>query len=244
MKKISQIFIFCNWKTYFLSTKNAISMIDKIKTQKNKVVIGIAPTSLHIESIKNKLKRKSMLCGAQYISENTGGANTGETTKEQIKKEKIDFVIVGHNERRKMGDNINKQIKNTVSVKIMPILCIGESKGESAQTTLKKQLKEALKGVSTKDCSGVVFAYEPVKFIGKKNPMKTIEINSRMKTIKKILKDNYKITNPVVLYGGSVNETNAVDILQNGNCNGLLIGRASTNPVAFNKILKCISINK
>ena len=111
------------------------AMIDKIKTQKNKVVIGIAPTSLHIESIKNKLKRKSMLCGAQYISENTGGANTGETTKEQIKKEKIDFVIVGHNERRKMGDNINKQIKNTVCV-------LGESKGESAQTTLKKQLKE------------------------------------------------------------------------------------------------------
>ena len=106
----------------------------------------------------------------------------------------------------------------------------------------KKQIREALKGLKISQCKKIIFAYEPVKFIGKKHPMPIKQINSTMETIKKILKDNYKITNPILLYGGSVNEKNSEIIINNGGCSGLLLGRASINSKVFNKVLKCISI--
>ena len=242
MEKQNTIFIVCNWKTYFLSTEDALKTIKKIKTPKKRIAVGIAPSALHLESIKKECKNKSFYIGSQYISENTGGANTGEIIKEQLANENIDFVIIGHTERRAMGDNINKQIKNTLSINVIPILCIGEKIKESTIPILKKQIREALKGLKISQCKKIIFAYEPVKFIGKKHPMPIKQINSTMETIKKILKDNYKITNPILLYGGSVNEKNSEIIINNGGCSGLLLGRASINSKVFNKVLKCISI--
>ena len=69
-----------------------------------------------------------------------------------------------------MCDDINKQIKNALSINVLPILCIGEKVKESAIIVLKKQIKDALKGLKPTECKKIIFAYEPVKFIGKKTP--------------------------------------------------------------------------
>ena len=165
MKKQNKIFVICNWKTYFSSTKNALKTIKKIRFPGKNISIGIAPSILHLESIKKECENKGFYVGSQYISENTGGANTGETTPEQLVNENIDFIIIGHTERRVMCDDINKQIKNALSINVLPILCIGEKVKESAIIVLKKQIKDALKGLKPTECKKIIFAYEPVKFL-------------------------------------------------------------------------------
>lgn len=175
---------------------------------------------------------------------------TGEISISELKNLKIEYVIIGHSERRSLGENdeiISQKIALAIGNKITPIVCVGELQRDHNGEYLKeveKQLIEGLSKISKKDLNKVVIAYEPVFAIGKGHKsLTTYEIHQMVIFIKKILvsRFNKKVAMDVpIIYGGSVDEDNSQEILNESEVQGLLVGRASTNPFSLKEIVQKI----
>jgi triosephosphate isomerase len=163
----------------------------------------------------------------------------------------VSYIIVGHSERRSMGENnkkINEKILNLLKFKISPILCVGENKRDHDGFYLSfvgEQLKESLLGVPRAQMKNIIVAYEPVWAIGKNATREaTREEFMEMKIfIKKVISDIYdaKIAHSTpIIYGGSVNKINAGSFINEGGADGLLVGRDSLNSKKFGAILSTI----
>jgi triosephosphate isomerase len=163
---------------------------------------------------------------------------------------KARYVIVGHSERRAMGetdDMINKKIKSILQFPLIPILCVGEKKRDDDMQyvkDVKHQLREALHGLTHEQVMRVVIAYEPVWSIGAhaKQVCTPAECREMVQIIRQVLADIVSSTEHAkqvpVLYGGSVDDTNIQVFLEDGLVNGVLVGRASLDPKVFGKMLK------
>ena len=205
---------------------------------KTRLVVCPSFTSL-IES-RNKIS-----IGSQNINSNESGAYTGEISSEMIKDIGVEYVILGHSERReyfKESDKeINKKVAIALNYKLKPILCIGETlnqrKDNLVEKTLKKQLMESLQNIK----SNLIVAYEPVWAIGTGETATSEIIVEAHQLIRKILNDigfdGQKIS---ILYGGSVNRNNAKDLIALDDVDGFLIGGASLDVNHFYDIYKFI----
>jgi triosephosphate isomerase len=189
---------------------------------------------------------ENIFLGVQNISTEEKGSLTGEVSALHLKQYKVKYSIVGHSERRKMGESdemINKKVKLCLQNKIIPVLCVGESirddHGEYLEQ-IKNQINLGLKGVSKTEIMTIIVAYEPVWAIGASVPMQTNDIHEMYLYIKKCLKEVYgSLTDSVrILYGGAVNKDNSGLIVKNGNVDGLLVGRDSLDPNNFSEIVK------
>jgi triosephosphate isomerase len=160
----------------------------------------------------------------------------------------ISFVILGHSERRFMGENnqeINQKIKSCLSFGLVPILCVGENdRDENHQylNFLKNQIEECLSGISKKLVENIVIAYEPVWAIGMnaKRPATAPEFLEVSIFIRKILSDNFgKLVSDKIriIYGGSVHKENADSFLKEGSTDGFLVGGDSLNAKKFLEIV-------
>ena len=159
-----------------------------------------------------------------------------------------EYVIVGHSERRKLGDtniDINKKIITSIKNSFIPIFCIGEVTRDANGfylSFIKEQIHSGLKGVVKSQMNKIVIAYEPVWAIGSSavreaTPTEFIEMKI---FIKKIIADMYdiKTANEIkIIYGGSVNPLNAGLFLKEGGADGLLVGRDSLNVKKFSSII-------
>ena len=166
------------------------------------------------------------------------------------------YVILGHSERRTLGENnndINKKIKSALSAGLIPVLCVGESlRDENHEyfNLVKNQIEECLSGISKNLISKVIVAYEPVwaisSTINRKDAIPADSLEMAI-FIRKILADKFGKESSVVriLYGGSVNERDAVEFLKDGGVEGLLVGRASLDAKKFLNIIKtCETLNR
>lgn len=190
----------------------------------------------------------------QNISEFEGGSHTGEISVKQMLDCGIRASIVGHSETRltpanPKGDEdkqVNLKIKNLITNDCGFILCVGEYEREVQDyyNFVKLQLENCLAGVDKQDIADNVIAYEPVWAIGKnaKRVATNEEIIEMMKFIKDFVKEKWGVE-AHVLYGGSVDENNAKEILNLEGVDGLLVGRASSDPEKWEKLLNNISIN-
>ena len=149
-----------------------------------------------------------------------------------IKESGAKLVIIGHSEVRMQGETnliINKKIINALHTKLKVIFCIGvtlkEKKSNKTKLVLKKQLILGLKYV--KSLKNIIFAYEPVWSIGTGKVLDS-----------KNLKTQYKIKKPIIVYGGSVNDKNIINLKKINEIDGFLIGGASTNSKKFIDIIK------
>lgn len=171
------------------------------------------------------------------LNHKSGAGFTGEVSPKQLKDLGVKYVIVGHSEARKLlnetDEIINKKVKELLHVGLKPILCVGENEGENKEEVLERQITEGLKDLSEKELENIVVAYEPVWAIGTGKNCSVEETKSSIELIKKLTSKNIK-----VLYGGSVNSSNASDYLENGGVSGLLVGGASLKPEEFIKIVK------
>lgn len=229
--------------------KNIFNTIKKVSLKLNKVNIVICPPFTYLKSlIKDE---NSISIGAQNVFSEEQGSFTGEISANMLKDLGVKYVIVGHSERRKMGETdqlISKKIQLTLDLGINTILCIGEmqrtDQGEHLDY-IKEQIKNSLDKVSKKNISKLIIAYEPVWAIGGKEAMNSAMINEMVIFIRKTISDIYghdiAMSIPV-LYGGSVNFRNARDIIIEGNVDGLLVGRESLNTEGFSELLKTIDI--
>ena len=186
------------------------------------IQVVICPNFLNINVVAECVDEDAVYLGAQDVSQYEGGAYTGEVSAASLDDAHVDFVIVGHSERRthlfESDTTINTKIKRALEHDITPILCI-DSIG---------QLKPCLDGV---DASRVVIAYEPIGAIGTGQAATADDIETAHASIRR------KVPNSKILYGGSVTDKNAREIMAIENVDGVLVGGASLDPKKFESII-------
>ncbi len=242
--------VVANWKMNVFSEKEAKKLVSDVKKKTSKVknvdtVFCVNPVFLPALS---KSRSKNYILGVQNISSNEKGSFTGETSVLHIKPFGVKYSIIGHSERRKMGESdkvINEKIKLSLNNNIFPIVCIGEEvRDDSGQYLdfIKNQIKEAFLGVNKNQVLDILIAYEPVWAIGAKNPASPEDVFEMYLWIKKCLKEvlGNLSENIRIIYGGAVDENNAMEIIKIGNVDGFLVGRSSLDASSFSEIIKNI----
>ena len=206
----------------------------------SKAEVAIFPSFLHIPLF---FGRKDISLGAQDVFwENlrSGGAYTGEISSEMLKKYGVKYVLVGHSERRALGDTneiVGKKLKTALASGLKVILCVGESedirkKGiTAAKNFVRAELKSALFGVKKKFLKDIIVAYEPLWAIGTGRTDKPSDAAEMANFIRTLLLPAQ------VIYGGSVTAKNAEKFISQKGIDGALVGSASLDPKEFEKII-------
>ncbi|MFA4975458.1 MAG: triose-phosphate isomerase [Candidatus Paceibacterota bacterium] len=259
---MSKKIIIGNWKMNPASFKEADKLFSGIAKEIldiKKTDVVICPPFVYLEPLSRLLKAISYKLKASLGAQDTfwgdTGAYTGEISGDMLYSIGVKYVIVGHSERRTLGESnndVNKKIKGALSSGLIPILCVGENIRDENHEYLnfvKIQVEECLNGISKNSISKIIIAYEPVWAIGLgASPANGEEFREMNIFIKKILSDKFGVKNVEsvrVIYGGSVDDKNAGGFIKEGNADGFLLGRASLNSKKFSKIIKiCIALNK
>lgn len=239
-----------NWKMNPPSKKEAEFLLSKIsqslKNTKGSNVV-ICPPFPYL-NLKNKSRKITF--GAQNVSLKTEGAWTGEVSVSMLKSIGITHVILGHSERRSLGEkdeDINEKLINVLKAKLTPIICIGERERDrdgSFLSFVEDQIKKCFLNVSKSDVKKIIVTYEPVWAISSQSKREaTKEEFTEMKIfIRKILSDLYDLKSAQdikILYGGSVNKDNINNFIKEAD--GVLVGKASLNYKNFEQIIKSIN---
>ncbi|MFA5773592.1 MAG: triose-phosphate isomerase [Candidatus Paceibacterota bacterium] len=249
MRKI----VIANWKMNPQSQKEAEVLFRAIVKSKNskKIDVVICPPVLYIEKL-NKISSK-MVLGAQNIFYEKKGPFTGEISAGMLKDIGVEYIIIGHSERRSLGEtnlDVNKKIKTALSCGLKPVVCVGEIERDENHkyfNIIKNQIEECLGGLSKSMLSKIIIAYEPVwalsTTLGHKDAT-SLDSCEMSIFIKKIISDKFglKIIMPRIIYGGSVDDKNCADFLINGGVSGVLVGGASLNADKFLKIINIAGI--
>jgi len=236
------------------SYKEAKKIFDDIKKKNfntKKIVPVICPPYLFENELAQSYRGNKFKFGFQDIHFDSDEKSTGEISTEMARNSKVEYVIVGHSERRINGETsevVSKKIKKCLENKLIPILCVGENERDEQGRYLRlieEQVVGSLSGIPKTRVPEIVIAYEPVWAVGKgKNSMDSHELHQMTIFIKKILVSLYgkKIAMEIpILYGGSVDADNSLELIKQGEVEGLLVGRASLNPHIFGDILKSLS---
>lgn len=248
-KKYKKIVI-GNWKenpSTHEAAKNIVKNIKRVASQVTKTITVLCPPSVFLSDLGKGEQPYSK--GAQDVSVFEGGSHTGEVSAEMLKDSGVEYTIVGHSERRKMGETDAMVASKIVALhfaRVTAVMCVGEDNRDSGGQyldILKNQIKHSLAGVEKKNLSHLIVAYEPVWAIGATQAMSPADVHETAIFIKKTLADLFGhdyVTKIPILYGGSVNFRNAGEIVGEGHVDGLLVGRESINPEGFNEILKVV----
>lgn len=216
------------------------------KNIKNKVIICPSYTSLSLANFF--LKDSKIDLGAQNLCDEEEGKCTGEVSGRMLKGCGVDYVIVGHSERRtkfrENGKQINKKIKVALKNQLKVILCVGEQLAEKnlgrAEEVVRTQLLEAFKGLYENELENIVIAYEPVWAIGTGKTPQNKEVENMAKFIRKIVCEEFspKCEKIEILYGGSIDIKNCSNFSKIKGIDGLLVGGASLDVDNFASIAK------
>jgi triosephosphate isomerase len=239
-----------NWKMNPVTLEDAKKLLKSVKKVSDKlksVTVVACPPFVYISALTKSKKVSTVAIGAQDSYFEAQGSYTGEVSPLMLKDLGVTYAIVGHSERRSKGEtdeSISKKVNILLEMGINTILCVGEkerSENGAHLDFLKEQIKNSLNKVSKKNISKLIVAYEPVWAIGAKEAMSAENIYEMTIFVRKVLSDIYghdqAISTPV-LYGGSVNFRNTLDIFVKGQVDGLLVGRESVNSDGFAELLK------
>jgi triosephosphate isomerase (TIM) len=243
-----------NWKNHPSSLNEANKLIGDLAKKSltfKKLSTFIAPPVAYIESVSKKVKRVGSLA-TQDIFFASGGTYTGAVTPDILKSFGVKLSIVGHSERRKLGETnqvVADKVKTALMAGITPVVCIGEEIHDAEGNyfeTIREQLKASLEGIRRKDdAERLIIAYEPIWAIGKKSKdaMVPSELAQMVIFIKKVLTEIFgrELAEKIpVLYGGSVDGTNARSLVKESGARGLLVGRASLEGKSFVEIAESL----
>lgn len=244
-----KVFVGGNWKCNGDITfirNHMYNVINKLKFDQNKCQVVIAPTFIHIDKVKRLLKRSTGVeIAAQNCSLYKNGAFTGEVSAKQVRNYGLNWVILGHSERRALfgesnqvvGKKVNMALKEGLSV----IACIGEKlqDRESGNTmnVILKQMDAIAQNVN--DWKKMVLAYEPVWAIGTgktATPEQAQEVHGEVRNWVESKLGSEVAKQVQIIYGGSVSDKNAKTLIKKEDIDGFLVGGASLKP-AFIKIV-------
>ena len=189
--------------------------------------------------LRDLVKRCEVIgVGAQNMNENVSGAYTGEISPVMLKDTKVQYVILGHSERRayynETDEKINQKIVRALEYDLKPIVCVGEVLEERENGTtnkvLEKQVNAAFKGVEISNPQNVIIAYEPIWAIGTGKSATSQQAEDACKYIRELLAKIYgaEVADEIrILYGGSVNVKNIDELMSMPDIDGGLVGGAS-----------------
>jgi triosephosphate isomerase len=246
-------YIVGNWKLNFTVGEASIYLHKLLKKLPNyrDIEVVVAPPLVALQPLSLQIDRHKIKLAAQNAFYRDYGAFTGETSLTQLRG-LVDYCIIGHSERRYIfGENdkmVAKKVAAAIRNKITPILCIGETESERAfgetADVIRDQLLGGLSEIGEEDVSKVIVAYEPVWAISSAKSSKLAspdEVAEEIRLIREILMEVYDektAEETPILFGGSVNPSNAGAYLTVPGVNGLLIGSASLILSEFTDIIE------
>lgn len=228
-------------KKLFEDTKKGI---EKAKS----VSLIIAPPVIFLRELRQLYRGKRIQFAVQNAHFESKGSHTGEISLGQVVDAGVTHVIIGHAERRALGETneqTNKKILAALAAKVIPVFCVGEVSRSNEGThfdVIKEQLRVGLRDVPVQKVSKIIIAYEPVWAIGATTAMSPRDMHEMAIFIRKTIVDLHGQPGMSIkiLYGGSVDETNAVAMIREGDVDGLLVGRVSVDAVQFALLLSSI----
>lgn len=242
-----------NWKAYVEKKAQGTALFEAAKNlgAKGKHTIVLAPSAPQLAFLSAG-NRSKVAFAAQNISDSMGGPTTGEITAAIFKDAGATYTIIGHSERRAMGETdeiVAAKIQHSFAQGLVPIVCVGEKERDvNAQylQELRHQIAPIYSPLSPKEKLSVVLAYEPVWAIGPNatGAITTGDLEEMVLYIRKIVSDlipGRASEKTLILYGGSVDAHNAHDLTKNSGVDGLLIGRASTDVAAYTTLVNALS---
>ena len=238
-----------NWKMNMLpnETINFIEgLSQEIKDVKNEIILCVPYTDLFYALLT--AQNTNIKIGAQNMHWKEKGAYTGEISGQMLKSIGVEYVIIGHSERRQYfaetDETVNLKVKSALENNLKPIICVGETleQREHGETEkiIESQIKLALKDLTKEQIRAIIIAYEPVWAIGTGKTATPEEANNVIKYIRKQIKELYNeeiAENIIIQYGGSVKASNAEELFNMSDIDGALVGGASLNFQEFSKIV-------
>ncbi len=239
-----------NWKMNMLPNE-AIQFIEEltplVKDTQNEVILCVPYTDLFYALLT--AQNTNIKIGAQNMHFEEKGAYTGEVSGAMLKAINVEYVIIGHSERRQYfnetDETVNKKIKAAFQYGLKPIVCVGETleQREAGKTEeiITKQTELALEGLSDEQVENTIIAYEPIWAIGTGKTATKEDANNSIKAIRNKIAKIYGQTvadGVIIQYGGSVKSTNAKELFEMSDIDGGLVGGASLKAEEFSKIVK------
>lgn len=243
-----------NWKMNPLAPDAARDIFKRIaksaKGLRNTRVV-VCPPSVYLSELA-KLSKGAVDLGAQNAHWEQSGSFTGEVSAAMERSLGADYCIIGHSERRAMGEtdaDVSRKLAAALRNGMKAIVCVGEKErdvhGGAHLKFIEDEVKGSLGGLMRRDLSRVIVAYEPIWAIGKSDAeaMTGADLHETALYIRKVLAGMYgkdAAFGVPLLYGGSVTFRNARDIVAEGRVDGLLVGRQSLEPEGFAELLRAI----
>lgn len=218
----------------------------EIKDVKNEIILCVPYTDLFYALLT--AQNTNIKIGAQNMHWKEKGAYTGEISGQMLKSIGVEYVIIGHSERRQYfaetDETVNLKVKSALENNLKPIICVGETleQREHGETEkiIESQIKLALKDLTKEQIRAIIIAYEPVWAIGTGKTATPEEANNVIKYIRKQIKELYNeeiAENIIIQYGGSVKASNAEELFNMSDIDGALVGGASLNFKEFSEIV-------
>lgn len=252
MKKSTPLIV-GNWKLNPVTMTEAVTLASAI-ARKQKIAsetkIAIAPPFIYLSDIGKKIKKSAVSLVAQDVYFKDIGAHTGEISALQLKDLGVEYVIIGHSERRAMGESdvdVQQKVQIVLKHKLVPIVCIGERERDEQGnffSFVEAQLRSLAEVLPATLIKKVVIAYEPIWAIGTGKTATADNVKEMQLFIETVLTKIYDRPTAravTLLYGGSVKPQNAFLLYTEGGMNGFLVGGASLNSEDFVNIIKAVS---
>lgn len=249
MKKI----IIANWKMQLdvaessKQAKEIKALITKAKIDKSTEIV-IAPSFLAFDAVAKAIKRSRLKLAAQDAFIEDKGAFTGEISLSDLKKLGCEYVIVGHSERRALGETdkiVNQKVKAVLKIGLTPIICVGETYDDRRENkqdfVVMHQVYQALHNIDPGSDQNIIIAYEPVWVIGTGQTINPKEAHHMSMVIHQAIIDiseRHHIDNIDIIYGGSVAPDNVHEFTKLRSIKGALVGNASLAADKFVKLIK------
>ena len=219
-----------NWKMNMLpnETISYISeLIEKVGKSKYEIILCVPYTDLFYATLSSQ--DTNIKIGAQNMHWEDSGAYTGEVSGKMLKSIGVDYVIIGHSERRQYfnetDETVNLKIKKALECELKPIVCVGETleqrENGEAENVIEQQIEKAFKGIENID--SVIIAYEPIWAIGTGKTATSEDANETIKFIRNKIKELYgeeQAEDIIIQYGGSVKPSNAKELFETSDIDG------------------------
>lgn len=245
-----------NWKMHKILSE-AASFVEQVKGSvptPEKIDSVVCAPFLFLERLVSLSKGSDLKIGAQNMHFEEKGAYTGEVSPIALKDLGVDYVIIGHSERREMfaetDETVNKKVHAAFKNGLAPIVCVGETLDErEAGTTndvVGSQIEKGLANLSEEQVKQVVIAYEPIWAIGTGKSSSAADADEVCGFIRQVIEKMYTKDAAEAVriqYGGSVKPENIAEYMAQPNIDGALVGGASLEPDSFLKLLEAVKNN-
>ena len=240
-----------NWKMYktLSEAKQFLLEVKGLAPDSVKVDTVVCAPALFLDQLVQAAGDTSIKIGAQNMHYETDGAFTGEVSPSQLADLSVDYVIIGHSERRQYfnetDEAVNKKVHAAFSHSLTPIVCVGETLEEreagETESKVEAQVEKALAGLNDEQAKQAIIAYEPIWAIGTGKTATSEDANEVCGAIRSKVESLFgsNVADDIrIQYGGSVKPENIEELLAMEHIDGALVGGASLQPESFLKLLE------